>query len=110
MNKIVVTKTMYVPDQNTVLLVFDSWDEVEEYMEKEKDDINDKKAPSATIIYHMHKKIYNKDMIYSGCIIQFYYIFTKLDAPNEAKLVRQYDMSYCSDLSYWGNIYSFDKP
>lgn len=110
MDKIVVTKTTHVPDQNTVLLVFDSWYEVEDYIEKEKEDIKDRKAPSATVVYHMHKKIYNSGVFYNGCIIRFYYIFTKLGATDEAKLVREYDVSYCTDLSsYWGNIYSFDK-
>ena len=101
MVKYILTKIVHAPEYSKTLKVFDNFDEAENYVQKQYDNFREEIAnPSAKPFFHFHRRFINRrTLFFSDCVYKFYYIFNKLDDEDEARLIREYEISICRDNS-----------
>ena len=105
MFKYIVTKIIYVNVPpwcySKTFKVFDNFDEAKDYVQKEYDNFREITVSPAKPFFHLYRKFtsHRRPFSCTGEVYQFYYIFNKLDDEDEARLIREYEISICSDNS-----------
>lgn len=103
MYKYIVSKIIYAPAgcYSKTLKVFDNFEVAKDYVQKEYDNFREITVSPAKPFFHTYRKFISHRRPYSctGEVYQFYYIFNKLDDEDEARLMREYEISICSDNS-----------